>query len=81
MVYGIYLTMITVNVSMLRVYNTELELLQVCRGHVDTVRVITHVPENDQYLTAGWDKTLRIWPAYHPRSLTTARPTSLTTTD
>lgn len=31
-----------------RVYNTGLELLQVCRGHEDSVRAILHIPEDDQ---------------------------------
>ncbi len=69
-----------------RMYNTDLELLQVCRGHEDSVRAILHIPEDDQvcvcggkvyawlhilllqYVTAGWDKTLRIWSAYQPRT-------------
>ncbi|XP_064393022.1 uncharacterized protein LOC135340631 [Halichondria panicea] len=56
--------------NVIRVYNTDLELLQVCRGHEDSVRAVLHIPENDQYVTAGWDKTLRLWSAYQPRTHT-----------
>jgi hypothetical protein len=36
-------------------------------GHLDAVRSIMHIPERRQYMTASWDKTLRVWAAYHTR--------------
>ena len=33
-------------------------------GHSDAVRCIIHVPEKQQYITASWDRTIRVWKAY-----------------
>jgi len=30
-------------------------------GHTDLVRSIVHVEEKGQYLSGGWDKTIRVW--------------------
>ena len=40
------------------------EVVQVHRGHSDAVRCILHVPEKDQYITASWDHTIRVWRAH-----------------
>lgn len=36
-------------------------------GHSDAVRCILHIPERRQYITASWDRTLRVWAAYSKR--------------
>lgn len=36
-------------------------------GHSDAVRCILHIPQRRQYITASWDKTLRVWAAYSAR--------------
>ncbi len=41
-------------------------LMQQHVGHSDAVRCIIHVPEKQQYLTASWDRTIRVWRAYQP---------------
>ncbi|GBG74555.1 hypothetical protein CBR_g18966 [Chara braunii] len=38
--------------------------LRVYAGHSDAIRCIVHIKEKAQYLSASWDKTLRIWLAY-----------------
>mmetsp|Transcript_22487 Transcript_22487/g.73031 ORF Transcript_22487/g.73031 Transcript_22487/m.73031 type:complete len:760 (+) Transcript_22487:29-2308(+) len=30
-------------------------------GHMDLVRAIAHVEEKDQYMSASWDKSIRVW--------------------
>eukprot|EP00117_Sycon_ciliatum_P010053 scpid30218/ scgid12098/ Uncharacterized WD repeat-containing protein all2124 len=35
--------------------------LRRCKGHRDRIRAILHVPENNQYVTCSWDKTMRLW--------------------
>ena len=53
----------------MRVYEpTRQELVQVHHGHSDAVRCIVHVPEKQQYITASWDHTIRVWRAYQPES-------------
>ena len=53
----------------MRVYEpTRQELVQVHHGHSDAVRCIVHVPEKEQYITASWDHTIRVWRAYKPES-------------
>ncbi|XP_060693455.1 uncharacterized protein LOC132823530 [Hemiscyllium ocellatum] len=49
----------------LRVYDPE-SFTQVQRniGHTDSIRSIIHIPERSQYVTASWDRTLRIWNSY-----------------
>ncbi|KAM4748795.1 uncharacterized protein WCC33_006185 [Rhinophrynus dorsalis] len=50
----------------LRVYDPD-SLLQVqCNvGHKDLIRSIVHIPEMMQYVSASWDRTVRIWKAYY----------------
>ena len=51
----------------LRVYDIEtLEVVQQHIGHSDAVRCIIHINEKQQYLTASWDRTIRVWRAYTP---------------
>ena len=40
--------------------------MQQHHGHSDAVRCILHVPEKQQYITASWDHTIRVWRAYTP---------------
>jgi len=48
-----------------RVYDpVSQEVVQQHVGHSDAVRCIIHVPEKQQYLTASWDRTIRVWRAY-----------------
>jgi len=42
------------------------EMVQQHLGHADAVRSIMHVPEKAQYLTASWDRTIRVWHDYQP---------------
>jgi len=42
------------------------EVMQQHLGHSDAVRCILHVPEKQQYLTASWDRTVRVWRDYQP---------------
>ena len=45
-----------------RVYDVETrEVVQSHLGHSDAVRSILHVPEKEQYITASWDRTIRVW--------------------
>ncbi|XP_040200393.1 uncharacterized WD repeat-containing protein alr2800-like [Rana temporaria] len=50
----------------IRVYDPD-SLLQVQynTGHTDLIRSLIHIPEMKQYVTVSWDKTVRIWKAYH----------------
>ncbi|XP_062500233.1 U5 small nuclear ribonucleoprotein 40 kDa protein-like isoform X2 [Corticium candelabrum] len=43
------------------------KLVQTNVGHRDAVLSIIHIPERNQYVSASWDKTLRIWNAYLQR--------------
>ena len=50
-----------------RVYDPETqEPVQQHLGHSDAVRSILHVPEKGQYLTASWDRTIRVWTHHSP---------------
>ncbi|XP_078725023.1 uncharacterized protein LOC144942137 [Lampetra fluviatilis] len=50
----------------LRVFDAEtFTQVQVNTGHSDCVRSIIHIPERGQYVSAGWDRTVRVWNAYH----------------
>ncbi|XP_038651245.1 uncharacterized protein LOC119965065 [Scyliorhinus canicula] len=51
--------------EIMRVYDPE-SFVQVQRniGHTDSIRSIIHIPERMQYVTASWDRTLRVWNAY-----------------
>ena len=55
----------------IRVYEPEDSgaLVQQHHGHSDAVRCILHVPEKQQYITASWDRTIRVWRAYTQRDV------------
>ncbi|KAJ3101041.1 hypothetical protein HDU97_001684 [Phlyctochytrium planicorne] len=40
------------------------EVVQKNVGHTDEVRAIIHIPVRNQYVSASWDNTVRIWNAY-----------------
>ncbi|TPX59029.1 hypothetical protein SpCBS45565_g07846 [Spizellomyces sp. 'palustris'] len=40
------------------------ELVQKNVGHTDEVRCIIHIPVRNQYVSASWDNTVRVWNAY-----------------
>ena len=46
------------------------KLLQTNAGHMDSIRCIIHISERNQYVSASWDRTIRIWNAYVKRSTT-----------
>ncbi|KAK2566790.1 putative U3 small nucleolar RNA-associated protein 13 [Acropora cervicornis] len=51
--------------EIIRVYDPETKkIVQKNLGHTDSVRSIVHIPERSQYVSASWDKTVRIWNAY-----------------
>lgn len=51
--------------EIIRVYDPETrKIVQKNLGHTDSVRCIVHIPERSQYVSASWDKTVRIWNAY-----------------
>jgi len=50
--------------NIIRVYSPRGKLLQVNRGHADVVNAIIHLPASKHYVSAGWDKTIRIWHGY-----------------
>ncbi|XP_065836008.1 uncharacterized WD repeat-containing protein alr3466-like [Oscarella lobularis] len=52
----------------LRVYDPVCcKLLQTNAGHMDSIRCIIHISERNQYVSASWDRTIRIWNAYVKR--------------
>jgi len=54
----------------MRVYSpTTAEMVQQHTGHSDAVRCIIHVAEKRQYITASWDRTIRVWRAYTQRDV------------
>lgn len=57
--------------NVIKLYDRQLEVVQVSRGHTDSIQSIAHVPELNLYFSAGWDNTMRIWKAYHPRHSST----------
>ncbi|XP_074652528.1 uncharacterized protein LOC141906930 [Tubulanus polymorphus] len=49
----------------IRVYDPEHHrLVQTNIGHTDAVRSIMHIPERNQYVSASWDKSIRMWNAW-----------------
>ena len=42
------------------------EMVQQHLGHADAVRCMLHVPEKHQYLSASWDRSIRVWNDYEP---------------
>lgn len=51
--------------EIIRVYDPDTrKIVQKNLGHSDSVRCIIHIPERSQYISASWDKTVRIWNAY-----------------
>ncbi|KAJ3326052.1 hypothetical protein HDV06_002437 [Boothiomyces sp. JEL0866] len=40
------------------------EIVQKNMGHSDEIRSIIHIPSRNQYVSASWDNTVRIWNAY-----------------
>lgn len=49
----------------IRVYEPEqFRLVQTNMGHTDAVRSIIHVPERNQYVSASWDMSIRVWNAW-----------------
>ncbi|KAE8614831.1 hypothetical protein XENTR_v10008326 [Xenopus tropicalis] len=57
-----------------RVFDPE-SLLQVqCNlGHTDLIRSLVHIPETKQYVSASWDKTVRMWKAYYKPKYNTSK--------
>ncbi|KAM3926888.1 uncharacterized protein RB166_009727 [Leptodactylus fuscus] len=50
----------------IRVYDPDTLLQVQCNvGHTDLIRAITHIPEMKQYASVSWDRTVRLWKAYH----------------
>ncbi|KAL7748482.1 SCF-dependent proteasomal ubiquitin-dependent protein catabolic process [Sorochytrium milnesiophthora] len=49
--------------KVLRVYDGE-TLVQKNVGHKDEIRAITHLYGRNQYATASWDGTVKVWNAY-----------------
>lgn len=50
----------------MRVFDPEKkdEVVQKNVGHTDEVRAIIHIPIRNQYVSAAWDNTVRVWNAY-----------------
>ncbi|XP_071959328.1 uncharacterized protein [Antedon mediterranea] len=49
----------------IKVYDSQtFKLMQTNIGHSDSVRSIIHIPDRNQYISASWDKTIRIWNSY-----------------
>ncbi|KAI8927284.1 quinon protein alcohol dehydrogenase-like superfamily [Entophlyctis helioformis] len=40
------------------------EIVQKNMGHSDEIRSLIHIPARNQYVSASWDNTVRIWNAY-----------------
>ncbi|KAG8439324.1 hypothetical protein GDO86_005520 [Hymenochirus boettgeri] len=51
-----------------RVYD-PVSLLQVQYniGHTDLIRSLVHIPEMNKYVSASWDKTVRMWKAHYKK--------------
>jgi len=48
-----------------RVYDVQTKsLVQINVGHGDVIRYLIHIPEREQYVSASWDKTVRVWNAF-----------------
>lgn len=51
--------------DVIRVYDIEAKIIvQTNIGHLDAVRYLIHIPERQQYVSASWDCTVRLWNAY-----------------
>ncbi|KAI9091859.1 WD40-repeat-containing domain protein [Phlyctochytrium arcticum] len=52
--------------KLIRVFDPEKkdELVQKNVGHTDEVRAIIHIPVRNQYVSASWDNSVRVWNAY-----------------
>jgi WD40 repeat protein len=37
------------------------EVVQKNQGHSDEIRSIVHIPSRNQYVSASWDNSVRIW--------------------
>ena len=37
------------------------EIVQKNVGHTDEIRSVIHIPARNQYVSASWDNTVRIW--------------------
>lgn len=63
--------------EIIRVYDPETKkIVQKNLGHTDSVRSIVHIPERSQYVSASWDKTVRIWNAYKKTRKKAAKDTT-----
>jgi WD40 repeat protein len=40
------------------------EIVQKNIGHTDDIRSIIHIPSRNQYISASWDNSVRVWNAY-----------------
>ncbi|KAI8908490.1 WD40-repeat-containing domain protein [Gorgonomyces haynaldii] len=40
------------------------EIVQKNVGHTDEIRSVIHIPARNQYVSASWDNTVRVWNAY-----------------
>ncbi|KAJ3015428.1 hypothetical protein HKX48_004593 [Thoreauomyces humboldtii] len=54
------------------------ELVQTNIGHTDEVRCIIHIPVRNQYVSASWDNTVRVWNAYIKKGMRKAVPKAAT---
>ena len=54
--------------KIIRVFDFEKgdEVVQKHFGHCDEVRSIIHLPARNQYVSASWDNTVRIWNGRYP---------------
>jgi WD40 repeat protein len=52
--------------KVIRVFDTSKkdEIVQKNVGHTDEIRSILHVPSRNQYISASWDNSVRVWNAY-----------------
>ncbi|KAJ3314131.1 hypothetical protein HDV04_000854 [Boothiomyces sp. JEL0838] len=52
--------------KIIRVFDMEKkdEIVQKNMGHTDEIRSLIHIPSRNQYVSASWDNTVRIWNAY-----------------
>eukprot|EP00002_Diphylleia_rotans_P033367 TRINITY_DN7090_c0_g1_i1.p1 TRINITY_DN7090_c0_g1~~TRINITY_DN7090_c0_g1_i1.p1 ORF type:complete len:812 (-),score=137.18 TRINITY_DN7090_c0_g1_i1:340-2775(-) len=60
--------MIALRDKIMRLYDPKRsEVIHSYTGHTDEIRGIIHIPELHQYVTASWDRTLRVWHAYRDK--------------
>ncbi|KAJ2997848.1 hypothetical protein HDV02_005118 [Globomyces sp. JEL0801] len=52
--------------KVIRVFDIEKkdEIVQKHMGHSDEIRSIIHIPSRNQYVSAAWDNTVRVWNAF-----------------